>query len=222
MLGGGVLTLLELSFIRWRCWHLNRTRIHVRHSIHKEITQPHHLQTHTHLSSFHDRTSLMNVVLRRLSRGTKATLTLYRWQCCTQRNPHMSTFQKIVRLQAAPRVACVVKGWGMFLHLSVMSNRYLEAALVHDCYSYWSGALKRPFGSTIPTLSVSICLCRCAAGTLSWYPTHTVSVLWPHSSDCINWDYGRIILVCLAIKYAHVWLFKAASQTLIGTSPSLI
>lgn len=45
-------------------------------------------------------------------------------------------------------------------------------------------------------------------------------MLWPHWSICINSDYERIILVCLAIKYAHVWLSRAASQSLIGTSPS--
>lgn len=59
---------------------------------------------------------------------------------------------------------------------------------------------------------------------------HTVSMLWaPNTGDCINSDYRGIIMVCLAIKSAHVRLFffffffsGADGQVLVGVAPSLI
>lgn len=138
--------------------------------------------------------------------------------CISQDNPDW---------KAVRRQACSVKGGRPFLCLPVAVWQRRGRSALKECLFTAitvAGTVMGPFDSTIPTLSIPLFLCLywCAPGTLSWYPTHTVSVLWPHSSDCINSDYGRIILVCLAIKYAHVWLSRAASQALIGTSPSPI
>lgn len=114
----------------------------------------------------------------------------------------MPAFHKITRLKSRPQTSVLCHGlpdavWDV--------EGQLCSRLLQSPVQFWG-----PFCLTIPTLSICLCLCPdwYAPGVLSWYPTHTVSVLWPSSSDCINSDYGRITLVCLAIKYAHVWLFR--------------
>lgn len=182
---------------------------------------------HMHTCPLHDRRSLMNVALRRPLRGSKATLTPTSDRAGHREALARLHFPRLPDWQAVPRQVCSVKGWGPFLCLPVaVWQRHGRSALKECLFAAITvaGTVMGPFSSTIPTLSFSpfLCLYWCAPGTLSWYPTHTVSVLWPHSSDCINSDYGRIILVCLAIKYTHVWLSRAASQAFIGTSPSPI
>lgn len=145
-----------------------------------------------------------------------------------ERGPRASAFHKITQIEKpSPDKCALSRAEGRFYVSLSLSDRRRGRSALKECLFMAitvAGTVMGPFDSTIPTLSVPLFLCLywCAPGTLSWYPTHTVSVLWPHSSDCINSDYGRIILVCLAIKYAHVWLSRAASQALIGTSPSPI
>lgn len=219
--GWGLLTLLEVSIIHWRCWHFTR------HTNAYAWTCMKKLYTCTLVYPLHDRRSLMNVALRRPLRGSKATLTPTSDRAGHREALARLHFPRLPDWQAVPRQVCSVKGWGPFLCLPVaVWQRHGRSALKECLFAAITvaGTVMGPFSSTIPTLSFSpfLCLYWCAPGTLSWYPTHTVSVLWPHSSDCINSDYGRIILVCLAIKYTHVWLSRAASQAFIGTSPSPI
>lgn len=149
----------------------------------------------------------------------------YHWLCRARRGPPMSAFRKITRLKSRLQTSALCQGLRVVFMspcrcLTETRKVGSEGVLVTVAGTVMGPFLTRQYPH-YPSLYL-LCLYWCAPGTLSWYPTHTVSVLWPHSSDCINSDYGRIILVCLAIKYAHVWLSRAASQALIGTSPSPI
>lgn len=152
----------------------------------------------------------MNVALRRPLRGSKATLTP-----ATESAGHMSAFHKMCRLKSLPQASELCHGLkNVFFPIAVwdVEGRLWRSAWPQVLQPRWlSDGAFQPDNTHIISLPLLI-----------HKPTHTVSTLWPHSSHWINSHYRRIILVCLAIKYAHVWLFRAARQGFISVSPSLI
>lgn len=204
--GGGSVDLTGSIYHSVKMLAPRQTHTHIHPNMHKEIT-------HTLLSILLSWQEVSNecATLKTLERKQGQLSLLPPTLRGTQRPSHFCVSWDNWVEKLSPDKRALSRAEGRFYVSLSLSDGDVEGRLWGERLFMAitaAGTVTGPFDFTIPTLSASrfLCLYWCAPGTQSWYPAHTVSVLWPHSSDCINSDYGRIILVCLAIKYTHVWL----------------